>query len=393
MIHLHAFCITKSSSRKDSFMLLRVTAPTLLFLSCSLIFTQITQASEDTTPMNSAECISDIDFTAKFLMENDAGIRAKNWTAYPENIQKILDTQKGKMSNVQTVKDCQEIAKPFLKSIRKSHLNLSTKSMNDYVKISSTPQNNNDLVITKKLSDLTTYIFVPSFGLTIKDQLETIIKNNKDNLLNAQYLILDLRKNPGGQDNSAVPLYKLLGEADYWFEMPQIYTSPVNIQGYKELQELIPDQKTKKEIAQLIRKMEQKKESWVYSEGEKSLSVDKITKKDVLATPKKVVVLTNEKCASSCEEFVKSTRQNPRVVTIGQNTNGGLDASNIRATKTPSTKLSLWYATSYVHRRPGQEIDNIGIPPSIKLPKPNNPLEYENEIKFAQGYLEQEMWK
>ena len=152
-------------------MLLRVTAPTLLFLSCSLIFTQITQASEDTTPMNSAECISDIDFTAKFLMENDAGIRAKNWTAYPENIQKILDTQKGKMSNVQTVKDCQEIAKPFLKSIRKSHLNLSTKSMNDYVKISSTPQNNNDLVITKKLSDLTTYIFVPSFGLTIKDKL------------------------------------------------------------------------------------------------------------------------------------------------------------------------------------------------------------------------------
>lgn len=375
-------------------MLIRLKPQTLLLLSCSLLLTQINHAEEEKTspPMTSAECLQDIDFTAKFLLENDAGIRAKNWTAYPENIQKILDEQKLKANSVTNAKECINITKPFLKAIRKGHIGLNAKSMSDYVQKSSTPQED-DLITTKKLSDLTTYIFVPSFGFSIKAQLEKIIKNNQDGILNAQYLILDLRKNAGGDDNSAEPLYKLLGEAEYWTEMPQIYTSQANIKAYKELQKIIPDPKTKDEIAQIIKKMELKKDSWVYIEGEKSLASEKITKKDVLAIPRKVVVLTDEDCGSSGEEFVKSVRQNPKVVTIGRNTYGALDASNLREAKTPSTKLSLWYATTYVHRRAGQEIDGVGIPPSIRLPKPNNPQEYENEVKYAQDYLEQEKWK
>ena len=373
-------------------MLPRFNHKTLLLFTFSIFFAQISNASEDTTPMTSTECLQDINFSAKFLLENDAGIRAKNWAAYPENIQKVLDEQKSKTAEVKTVKECRDIAKPFLKAIRKGHISLSTESLADYVKTSSTSQDD-DLVTTKKLSDLTSYIFVPSFGISIKDQLEKIIKNNQDNILNAKYLILDLRKNSGGNDNSAEPLFKLLGEAEYWSEMQQVYTSQANIQAYKELQKIYPDIKTQKEMAKITKKMEHKKDSWVYMEGEKALVVEKITKKDVLAKPKKVVVLTDEDCGSSGEEFVKSVRQNPRVVTIGRNTYGVLDASNLRDTQTPSTKLSLWYATTYVHRRAGQEIDNIGIPPAIKLPKPNNQQEYDDEVKYAQSYLENEKWK
>ena len=110
--------------------------------------------------------------------------------------------------------------------------------------------------------------------------------------------------------------------------------------------------------------------------------------KDVLSTHQKVVVLIDEDCGSSCEEFVKTIRQNPRVVTMGRNTFGALDASNVRDVPTPSKKLSINYATTYVHRRAGQEIDNIGIPPSIKLPIPKDQQAYDDEVKFAQKYLE-----
>lgn len=366
------------------------THASLLLLASLIALTQNVQAVEDTVPMTSAECLQDIDFTAQFLLENDAGIRAQKWTAYPESIQNILNIQKEKTAQVQTVKQCQDIAKPFLQAIRKGHVSLSNRSMEDYVQTSSTPQED-DLVTTKKLSDSTTYIFIPSFGLSIKDQLEKIIKNNQDNLLNAPYLILDLRKNAGGQDSSAEPVYKLLGEAEYWTEIPQIYTSTTNIQAYKDLQKVMPSAETKKEIGEIINKMEHNKNDWVYIEGNTSLFVDKIKKKDVLANPKKVVVLTDEDCGSSGEEFVKTVRQNPRVVTMGRNTYGVLDASNLRDIKTPSTKLSLWYATSYVHRRAGQEIDNIGIPPSIKLPIPKNQQAYDDEVKFAQKYLEKNL--
>ncbi|MCL6247494.1 S41 family peptidase [Acinetobacter sp. ANC 4945] len=375
-------------------MLFRLKPETLLLLSCSLFFTQINHAEEEKIlpPMTSTECLQDINFTAKFLLENDAGIRAKNWTDYPKNIQKTLDEQKLKANSVTNVKECIDITKPFLKAIRKGHIELNAISMSDYVQKISTQQKD-DLVITKKLSNLTSYILIPSFGISIKDQLERIIKNNQDGILNAQYLILDLRKNAGGVDHSAEPLFKLLGEADYWTEMPQVYTSQANIHAYKELQRIYPDPKFKHELDQIIKKMEKKKDSWVYMGVEKSLDVEKITKKDVLATPKKVVVLTDEYCGSSGEEFVKSVKQNPRVVTIGRNTYGALDASNLRDTKTPSTKLSLWYATTYVNRRAGQEIDNIGIAPNIRLPKPKNQTEYDAEVKLAQHYLENRLWK
>ena len=119
----------------------------LLLLVSSIVLTQNVHSAEDTVPMTSAECLQDIDFTAQFLLENDAGIRAQKWTAYPENIQNILNTQKEKTAQVQTVKQCQDIAKPFLQAIRKGHVSLSSRSMEDYVQTSSTPQED-DLAVS-----------------------------------------------------------------------------------------------------------------------------------------------------------------------------------------------------------------------------------------------------
>lgn len=367
----------------------RLTHASYLLLMSSILLTQNVQAVEDTVPMTNAECLQDIDFTAQFLLENDAGIRAQKWTAYPDNIQHVLNTQKEKAAQVQTVKQCQDIAKPFLQAIRKGHLWLSRQSISKSIQESSTPQQD-DLVTTKKLSDSTTYIFIPSFGLSIKDQLEKIIQNNQDNLLNAPYLIIDLRKNSGGFDTSAEPLYSILGEAEYWTEIPQIYTSTVTIQAWKELEVGIPDPDSKKMLNQMVKKMESNKNGWIGLMEQQEVS-QKISGKDILATPKKVAVLIDEDCGSSCEELVKTIRQNPRVVTMGRNTFGALDASNVRDVPTPSKMLSIKYSTTYVHRRTGKEIDNIGIPPSIKLPIPKDQQAYDDEVKFAQMYLEQKL--
>ncbi|SDC18738.1 S41 family peptidase [Acinetobacter boissieri] len=348
----------------------------------------MTHTTDNNSTMTPAECLQDINFTAQFLLENDAGIKAKNWVVYPENIQKILEAQKEKVVDVKTVRDCIALVRPFLNAIRKAHIGLQSESLLSLFLKTSEP-NKEESVTTQKLSELTSYIAVPSFGLSVKKQLESLIENNQDNILHAKYLILDLRKNGGGFDDAAEPLFKLLGEAEYWSEIPQIYISPANIQAYKDLQNRIPDEELKAQLAAIIKKMQSKKNGWAYTtEDNTALQSKKITKKDVLANPVKVVVLIDENCGSSGEEFVKSVRQNPRVVTMGQNTYGALDASNVREKQTPSKKLYIWYATTYVHRRAGQEIDNIGIPPSIKLPKPVDQQAYDNEVKLAQNYLE-----
>ena len=367
----------------------RFKSASFLLSACSIVFSQAVQAVEENLAMSSTECLQDINFSAKFLLENDAGIRAKNWAAYPENIQKILDTQKRKMSSVQTVKDCKEIAEPFLHSIRKGHLYLQDFTYTESVQMNKEPD---EKVTTKKLSDDTTYIFIPSFDLPIKTQLNKIIQTNQDNITQASYLIIDARKNKGGMDTSMHPVLTLLGEAEYWSEVPQIYSSSTTIQLWKELEKTIPDADAKKWINQINQRMSQHPNDWVSMMENKEIS-EKIAKADVKSTPKKVVVMIDEPCGSSCEEFVKMVKQNSKVVTIGRTTYGILDASNLRDIKLPSKKIALSYATSYVHRRPGQEIDNIGIPPSIRLPKPNNPQEYDDEVKYAQDYLEQEKWK
>ncbi|MBF7696292.1 S41 family peptidase [Acinetobacter rathckeae] len=364
------------------------TLKTLPLIITSFMLSQMTHAKDDFMAMTPAECLQDLNFTAQFLLDNDAGIKGKNWKSYPENIQKILESQKEKVTGVNSIQECRNISKPFLNAIRKGHIGLQKASSMNELQESMVPKKE-DLVTTQKLSEFTSYIAIPSFGLSVKKQLESLIANNQDNILHAKYLILDLRKNGGGFDDAVEPLFKLLGEAEYWSEVPQIYISPANIQAYKDIQNSIPDEELKAQLGAIIKKMQSKKNGWVYmTEDDTTLLSEKITKKDVLANPIKVVVLTDENCSSSGEEFVKSVRQNPRVVTMGQNTYGELDASNIREKQTPSKKLYVWYATTYVHRRAGQEIDNIGIPPSIKLPKPVDQQAYDNEVKLAQSYLE-----
>ena len=139
------------------------TLASLLLLASSIVLTQNVHAVENTIPMTSTECLQDIDFTAQFLLKNDAGIRAQKWTAYPENIQNILKTQKEKTAQVQTVKQCQDIAKPFLQAIRKGHVSLSSRSMEDYVQTSSTPQED-DLVTTKNCQNLPRIFSFPLLG-------------------------------------------------------------------------------------------------------------------------------------------------------------------------------------------------------------------------------------
>ena len=66
---------------------------TLRLLSTILIslfiLRQAAYAAKNLEPMTSAECSQDINFTANFLLENDAGIKGKNWVTYPKNIQTI----------------------------------------------------------------------------------------------------------------------------------------------------------------------------------------------------------------------------------------------------------------------------------------------------------------
>ena len=46
------------------------------------------------TEMTPKACLQDLEYAAELILKNDAGIIAKGWTTYPEQVQQIFNQQK-----------------------------------------------------------------------------------------------------------------------------------------------------------------------------------------------------------------------------------------------------------------------------------------------------------
>ena len=376
---------------------MRTTYKTLTALMLGLGIYSTAFAETNSVDMTPEACLQDLEYSAALILQNDAGVIAKKWTQYPKHIQKIYDQQKAKIAEVKTAIDCKKAIQPFLTTIRKGHLGIGLhenaklkeqSSSNKSVTSESATVNKIERVTTQKLSDSTTLLTVLSFDYALYEKIQQVITSNQDNLLHAPYLIIDLRSNDGGSDQTAQVLYKILGEAEYWHSYPQLYSSTANIAGWEGYKEMITDADSQKYLTKVIQKMRAQPNQWIQMSSSLE-SKEVITAKEVLATPKKVVILIDKNCGSSCEQFVLTAQQNSRVITMGRPTYGALDASNLMEQLTPSKLLTIYYASTYIHRPAGKEIDDIGITPAIKLPRPNHDAEYNAEIQLAQRYLEQ----
>jgi C-terminal processing protease CtpA/Prc len=81
-----------------------------------------------------------------------------------------------------------------------------------------------------------------------------------------------------------------------------------------------------------------------------------------------VVILINEGCASSTEQFLLEASQSKKVTLMGQNTSGTLDYSNLREYDFCEMPYRLWSPTTRSRRIDiGEGIDGTGIKPNIYL--------------------------
>jgi hypothetical protein len=108
----------------------------------------------------------------------------------------------------------------------------------------------------------------------------------------------------------------------------------------------------------------------------------------VLANPRRIALLIDGRCGSSCEEFVLLVRQSFKVKTFGRPTAGSLDYSNLRPHDLPSGKRRLFYATSRSLRLPSNPIDAGGIGPDQLLPVPESEAAFAAEVETVRGVLE-----
>lgn len=339
--------------------------------------------------VSATDCVGDLEFAAAFLLENDAGIQAAGWTAYPREVSNALNRSRASAAHVESPAECVDLIRQFMASIRRGHLsaNLLVTDTGEVADIGAVLRQS-PKVMTRRLSEHTSYIEAPSFMGDAGQQLARIVDDNQDGVREARYLVIDLRRNGGGSDSAFLPLLSLLGPATYRSHYPYLFVTPANIAATEALIPEISPHPDVELLKELIARMKAAGMGWLAMADQQVLEVQ-LDASQVKATPERVVLLIGDDCASSCEQFVITARQNPRVTLIGRKTFGALDASNCRLMPAPSGQIAVYYATTYVRRPAGQQIDEIGIPPDIELPAPADEEAFLAEVALAQAAVEQ----
>ena len=235
----------------------------------------------------------------------------------------------------------------------------------------------------KLLNENTIYFNIPSFSWESKPLIDSLFVLNKENLSKSMNLILDLRNNGGGSDD----VYSII--TPYLYTQPtktigvDIWASIDNIRGWELiLQEPNVPADSKAEYQILVDKLKlnvNKKVNIIEDYIDSSYTP--------LLFPKNVVMLINEGCSSSTEQFLLEAIQSKKVTLMGQNTSGTLDYSNLRETDFCEMPYTLWSPTTRSRRIDiGEGIDGKGIKPNIYLNEKQDWI--QESLKFLNTKLQ-----
>lgn len=220
--------------------------------------------------------------------------------------------------------------------------------------------------IFKQIGQNTNYLRIPSFAYDKKDEIKELIRKHFDDLTNTENLIIDLRGNGGGSDESFFPLISL------------IYTNPVVSMGIERLSSEINNKSFKEELdftqmskddadwyKEKLSELENNIGKFIDTEGVKFRTNMRDT---VYEKPANVSVIIDKYCASSTEEFLLMARQSKKVKLFGHPTSGALDVSNLNEIISPTNDFRLYYGMTKSIRE-NYKIDDTGIQPDFYLHK------------------------
>lgn len=221
------------------------------------------------------------------------------------------------------------------------------------------------------LSSQTVILKIPSFNSGQKSKIDELIEQNREQILSHKNLIIDLRNNGGGSDAS-------------WREIiPYIYTNPIETIGLEMLSTDLNRENFLKDLRFIHKLLLRKFIKELKSNDGKfvkrgSVTIEKLDK--ILPNPKNVIVVVDETCASSVEQFLLSAKQSKKVKIYGKQTFGALDASNVTSVRSPDGCFKLDYCLTRTLRPEKDRIDNIGIKPDVEI---NDSIPKQKWIEFV----------
>jgi hypothetical protein len=350
--------------------------------------------ADDRADSASRQCLTDLDAIPSFMLENDAGAKDELAQLGQAHFDTALAQAREQAAHASDDEACDRIIKAYLKAWRKGHLALMYapgSGGKDTPPAHSLGEVKPEWLPTvRALSAQTALLTLPSFGAQYRQPLITLLKQHHSELAARANWIIDVRGNGGGSDSTYESLLPWLLPDERQEVGADWLATPANIAGQEQMCALVNpgDPQCLKFAEEAAARMRLATPgSYIAQEEGPAIQYLRVEKAEP-RRPRRVVVLIDQGCGSSCEEFLLTVRQAFAVKLVGQHSAGTLDYSNLRPHTLPSGRRILMYATSRSHRLPGLPVDVAGIQPDVYLPAPATPTERNDGLIHVQRWLE-----
>jgi hypothetical protein len=238
----------------------------------------------------------------------------------------------------------------------------------------------------ERIDSSTTLIVLPPFTIPNAPlYINELVSQNEKLILGAKNLIIDMRNNPGGDDNAFDALFPYIADGPIIRKGSKMRATQENLillnHELRSIQDFPQFKLTlEPKLRQIIREM-------TLNMGTMITAPDKeFNYKSTDQMPKKVVVLVNKNTASTAESISLEAKQSPKVIIMGRNTKGAADYTEVRDWGLPCFGWRLAIPLGISYRLPTQPMENVGIKPDVEIPESeadwvNFTVKYLNTIK------------
>ncbi|WP_028974831.1 S41 family peptidase [Spirochaeta cellobiosiphila] len=226
------------------------------------------------------------------------------------------------------------------------------------------------------LNPTTAIISIPSFEMQYETDINNMLQDQYSKLIDIENLIIDIRGNGGGSFFSMFPLLDLIGAPEYESSW-KVWASRDNLRLYKSALNHYEDTESREYIliSSIVSKMENNRNQFV------SYTYPKINKEPQLTHIKKIYILADRYVASTAEEFILGAKHNPKVILVGEKTEGALDYGDAIPYQLQSEGLMILVPTQKRIWKNHPPIDNRGIEPDFKI-NPETENIYEQILEY-----------
>ena len=238
---------------------------------------------------------------------------------------------------------------------------------------------NQELTFKELASDIS-YISIPTFDGNQFAKISKFYKQHNAQIQSKPYLIIDVRNNGGGSDACVNPLLKYIYTKPFKSDQIEVYATKENIRKfegwYKGMKKdtINFSKEFIKSFGEEISKMKSvPNKTFIPRSKEELISLNK-----VLTNPKKVVIITNKYCASSCETLLFWAMESDKTIIVGENSGGYVGYGEISAANTPNFNFEIGATITRYKNQRKYEVD--GIPPQYYLNNSKSWIEQAIEL-------------